>query len=34
MAGTQSKRLNYEDLKSWQTHLGSKGKGVVGLHGD
>ncbi len=20
----QSKRLNYEDLKSWQTHLGSK----------
>ena len=20
---TQSKRLNYEDLKSWQTHLGS-----------
>ncbi len=24
MAGTQSKRLNYEDLKSWQTHLGSE----------
>jgi mannose-6-phosphate isomerase-like protein (cupin superfamily) len=21
---TQSKRLNYEDLKSWQTHLGSE----------